>query len=115
MRTRNSTVPFRAWGISLVLLAGCAAPREPVEQLGPAPAPVGTRGPSTATIARIEPGGHTAPIWRIDTDAAERILVTGSDDKTVRLWSLPDGALGSGRRSGEVRGRVDKRNRGGNH
>ena len=93
MGIRTSTVAFRILGISLVLLAGYAALREPVETLAPAPAPVATRGPPTAPIARIEPGGHTAPIWRIDTDAAGRILVTGSEDKTVRLWSLPDGRL----------------------
>jgi hypothetical protein len=75
----------------VVLLAGCAAPREAVEPPGAAPAPSGTRGPPTAPIARIEPGAHTAPIKRIDTDAAGRLLITGSDDKTVRLWSLPDG------------------------
>jgi WD40 repeat protein len=36
---------------------------------------------------------HTAIIKKIDVDAAERYLVTGSDDKTVRVWSLPDGRL----------------------
>ena len=36
---------------------------------------------------------HTAPIWRIGVDAACRVLATASDDKTVRLWSLPDGKL----------------------
>jgi WD40 repeat protein len=36
---------------------------------------------------------HTAPIRRIDLDAAQRYLVTGSDDKTVRVWSLADGQL----------------------
>lgn len=93
MGIKTSTVVFRTWGISLVLLAGCAAPREPVETLGPVPVPIGTRGPPTAPIARIEPGGHTARIWRTDTDASGRLLVTGSDDKTARIWSLPDGAL----------------------
>ncbi len=36
---------------------------------------------------------HTAPIRRIGVDAACRLLATASDDKTVRLWSLPDGKL----------------------
>ncbi|MEN8215971.1 MAG: caspase family protein [Pseudomonadota bacterium] len=36
---------------------------------------------------------HRAIINRIDVDAAERYLVTGSDDKTVRVWSLPEGHL----------------------
>ena len=36
---------------------------------------------------------HTAAIWRIGVDAACTRLATPSDDKTVRLWSLPDGRL----------------------
>ena len=36
---------------------------------------------------------HTAPIWRIGVDAACSLLATASDDKTVRLWSLPDDKL----------------------
>jgi WD40 repeat protein len=42
---------------------------------------------------RIETGMHTATIWRVGADAACRVLATASDDKTVRLWSLPDGKL----------------------
>jgi WD40 repeat protein len=34
---------------------------------------------------------HTAPIRRIAVDASCSLLVTGSEDKTVRLWRLPDG------------------------
>ncbi len=36
---------------------------------------------------------HGAPIRQIDVDAAGRFLVSGSDDKTVRVWSLEDGQL----------------------
>ena len=36
---------------------------------------------------------HTAKIKRIGVDAACSLLATASDDKTVRLWSLPDGKL----------------------
>ncbi len=67
MRTRKSMAIFGALWISLVLLAGCAAPSEQVETPALPSAPIGTRGPPTAPIARIEPGGHTAPIKRIDT------------------------------------------------
>ena len=42
---------------------------------------------------RIETGTHTASIWRIDADSAGRFLVTGSDDKTVRIWDLANGQL----------------------
>ena len=41
----------------------------------------------------IEPGMHTARINCVAVDAAERLAVTGSDDKTVRVWSLADGEL----------------------
>lgn len=50
-------------------------------------------GPATRPILRIEAGMHTAPIHRIDVDAQGRYLVTGSEDKTVRVWSLPEGKL----------------------
>jgi WD40 repeat protein len=41
----------------------------------------------------VDPGMHTAPIKAVDVDAAGRLAVTGSDDKTVRVWSLKDGKL----------------------
>jgi Caspase domain/WD domain, G-beta repeat len=41
----------------------------------------------------VEPGMHTAPITSVAVDAAGRLAVTGSDDKTVRVWSLTDGKL----------------------
>jgi WD40 repeat protein len=45
----------------------------------------------TEPILRIETGQHGATIRRVDTDAANRFVVTASDDKTVRVWSLSDG------------------------
>ncbi len=36
---------------------------------------------------------HTATISRIAVDAAERVVVTGSWDKTVRVWDLRSGRL----------------------
>ncbi|UYO54586.1 caspase family protein [Rhodopseudomonas palustris] len=44
-------------------------------------------------ILRIETNMHTAPIGRIGIDSSCQLLATGSGDKTVRLWSLPDGKL----------------------
>lgn len=49
--------------------------------------------PTKDPILRIENGMHTASISRIGSDAQNRFLVTGSDDKTVRLWELPTGRL----------------------
>jgi hypothetical protein len=47
--------------------------------------------PDQDPVLRIETGMHTASIKRIGVDAACRLAATGSEDKTVRLWSLPDG------------------------
>ena len=44
-------------------------------------------------ILRMETGMHTAPIYRIAIDAQNQFLVTGSNDKTVRLWELFTGRL----------------------
>src|SRR5271168_2058785 len=49
--------------------------------------------PDQAPVLRIETGMHTAIINRIGVDAACARIATASDDKTVRLWSLPDGKL----------------------
>jgi hypothetical protein len=49
--------------------------------------------PDQRSFLRIETRMHTAQIKRIGVDAACRLLATGSDDKTVRLWSFPDGKL----------------------
>jgi len=49
--------------------------------------------PDQRPFLRIETGMHTAVISRIGVDAACSLLATASDDKTVRLWSLPDGKL----------------------
>ncbi len=51
--------------------------------------------PDRRPILRIEPGMHTAPINRIGVDAACTLMVTGSDDKTARLWALPEGGRGA--------------------
>ena len=49
--------------------------------------------PSQDPMLRIETGMHVAVINRIDVDRACRVAATGSDDKTVRIWSLPEGRL----------------------
>ena len=47
----------------------------------------------TTPILRVEPGEHTAMVSSIDTDATGQVLVMGSLNKTVRVWSLPKGQL----------------------
>ena len=53
--------------------------------------------PDQRPMLRIEPGMHTAPILRIGVDAACTLMATGSDDKTARLWALPEGGSGEAR------------------
>jgi putative peptidoglycan binding protein/WD40 domain-containing protein len=49
--------------------------------------------PSQEPVLLIETGMHLAPIKRLGVDRACRIAATASYDKTLRVWSLPDGRL----------------------
>jgi len=49
--------------------------------------------PPKEPMLKIETGMHTAPIKRIGIDSAERYLVTGSHDKTIKVWELKTGKL----------------------
>lgn len=49
--------------------------------------------PPSEPILRIETGMHQARISRTSVDAANRYLVTGSNDKTARVWDLRTGTL----------------------
>jgi WD40 repeat protein len=50
------------------------------------------RCPDPTPFVSIETGRTTNPIRRVAVDAACRVAVTNSYDKTLRMWSLPDGA-----------------------
>src|SRR5262245_32110892 len=41
----------------------------------------------------LDPDMHTADIRAMVTDAAGRYIITGSNDRTVRVWSANDGRL----------------------
>ena len=53
---------------------------------------LGTGIPSLAQtrepILRLEVGTHNAGIFSMATDPSNRILVTGSEDKTARIWDI---------------------------
>lgn len=57
------------------------------------PAPARSADPPRGVRFRLELGMHGASISRIAVDAAGSFLVTGSEDKTARVWSLRDGRL----------------------
>ncbi|MCX5809709.1 MAG: caspase family protein [Proteobacteria bacterium] len=48
---------------------------------------------SKEPVFRIETGMHTSPARQIGVDGENRYIVTGSDDKTVRIWEFSTGNL----------------------
>jgi WD40 repeat protein len=73
----------------MISLVGCATKSPPVKILAPSQ----TAGPVTTgkPFLRLETGGHTAVIQGIAVDAKAEYLVTGSHDKTARVWRVADG------------------------
>jgi len=53
--------------------------------------------PPTEPILRIETGMHSGRILSASVDNLCRLMVTGSEDKTARLWALPKGGAGEPR------------------
>src|SRR5438094_595148 len=53
-------------------------------------------------VLAVDPGMHTARIETLAVDAGGRFAITGSDDRTARIWSVADGSCcaRSGYRSG---------------
>ena len=48
---------------------------------------------TTAPILRVETGMHTTLIRRVVVDTPRNRLITASDDKTVRIWQMPEARL----------------------
>lgn len=59
--------------------------------LGAAPALAAE--PSVEPILRVETGMHTTLIRRLVVDAPRNRLITASDDKTIRVWQMPEARL----------------------
>ncbi len=49
--------------------------------------------PNTKPKLRIEAGSHISAVRRVSVSADGATLVTGSDDKSVRVWNARDGSL----------------------
>jgi WD40 repeat protein len=50
-------------------------------------------GQTSAPILRVETGMHTTLIRRVVVDAPRLRLITASDDKTIRVWQMPEARL----------------------
>jgi WD40 repeat protein len=49
--------------------------------------------PTAEPILRVETGMHTTLIRRVVPDAPRNRLITASDDKTIRVWQMPEARL----------------------
>src|SRR6266545_3287238 len=104
MRSHSSLICVFLLASLVACTAPVSGPHSPAERAAvparteePPPArtakPVWTGQPPKEPLLRLETGMHTAAIYRIGVDAAQRYLVTGSVDKTVRVWELATGHL----------------------
>ncbi len=85
-RADRAPVIARRWLAAALLLLGVALVAPGLAQVRPV-----QPDPPAQPFLRIEAAAHTAPIARLATDATGQLLATVSDDKTVRLWDLPEG------------------------
>ena len=71
----------RLWLAAALLVSAGAALAQQAQQ-----------DPPQQPFLRVEAEAHIAPIARLATDAQGSVLATVSDDKTLRLWNLPEGS-----------------------
>jgi WD40 repeat protein len=84
---RDHSRALSAIGV-IALLAGLLVPGEQLRAQE-----VDKDGLYSQPFLVLDPEMHTAPIKAVVTDAAGRYIITGSQDKTVRIWSANDGHL----------------------
>src|SRR5258707_15665199 len=84
---RDRSRALNAIGV-IALLAGLLLPGEQLRAQE-----VDKDGLHSQPFLVLDPDMHTAPIKAMVTDAAGRYIITGSIDKTVRVWSANDGRL----------------------
>ena len=75
-------VLLRRFAALLVLLAAPALAQEPSDP-----------GLFERPVLALDPGLHAGPIRPADVDRSGSYAVTGSDDRTVRVWQVADGTL----------------------
>ena len=51
------------------------------------------REPTQEPLLRVETGMHTTLIRRVVVDAPRNRLISASDDKTIRVWQMPEARL----------------------
>jgi WD40 repeat protein len=80
----RSKVKLKAFCLSLVVLLSSTV-------LGQTPAR--PRGPGVLPLVVLSPLSHSGPVNAINMDSTLGVIVTGSDDGTIRVWNAPTGDL----------------------
>lgn len=81
------------WLTSLLLALMLLTPGAAAAQGASSAARLDANGYYAEPYLTIEPGAHNATIRNVAVDRAGRYVVTGSDDKSLRIWSATDGRL----------------------
>ncbi len=71
-------------------VTGCGSP--PTQEVA-APKPAPTLSPKEKLVACQDVKAHSGAVKALAASADGKLLVSGSSDNTIKLWSLPDGAL----------------------
>ena len=91
MRRPGRPLAIAALMLGLAIGHGAAAPTT-ATTLATSPAATSAPAPPQAPILRIDAEFHTQVVNRFAQDRRSRIIVTASDDKTIRVWQANDGA-----------------------